>query len=732
MGKKDNTHFIKNLCNTGEPKVILLTAILPWFVLAMCAVGLIGVYHYTEEALSQKKLALFETQIAKIKRSVVDRFRKYDSVFRGYEGLFAILPEIDRSAWRRYNEKLDLNLYPGLIALGYIESPGQPDTSHPPYKISFFQFGDLIDLGEGLDLGQDESLRQRMNKARDSGKVQISRKFIFKDADEKEIVSNYYFLPIYRSALPTSTVAEKRLALRGWIFGIFDYARLLDDLVVNPSRDIDYEIYDKAEMTPEALLYKDHDQIFALDPFYRPAFSEIFKFRRWGRGRTIYFSSNSDFESIVDSSILDVISVGGGMFLFALSALIVSLSTMRSRALNLARKITQDLRLTTTLQKAVLDSANYAIIAAGQDGIIQTFNKGAEKLLRYTAQEVVGKEALTLFHDDEELMNRVDDWSLKTGREPLEGFEALVAKAKSLKAADEREWTYVRKDGTRLIARLSLTPLYQEDDNISGYLSVGYDATEEKKIERFKNEFVSMVSHEIRTPLTSIRGTLGLLNGGLAGELPKKASSLVDIALQNCERLSRLIDDILDVEKIEAGKFDFNLESLDLGELLKRAVEINKFYSNKFGVRFQIEKIPENVWVASDADRLMQVIANLLSNAAKFSPAGGFVRIGLEKRQKSARVWVSDRGPGIPESFENRIFQKFAQADSSDTRQKSGSGLGLSISKMIIEKLGGRIDYHSEAGAGSTFYFDLPLTQKKQSPREAENDDGTLNRKGAL
>ncbi|MCS6801831.1 MAG: PAS domain S-box protein [Chloroflexota bacterium] len=233
------------------------------------------------------------------------------------------------------------------------------------------------------------------------------------------------------------------------------------------------------------------------------------------------------------------------------------------------------------------------------------------------------------------------------------------------------------------------------------------DITERKKVERLKNEFVSTVSHELRTPLTSIRGSLGLLKGGVGGPLPPEAANLVDIAFKNSERLVRLINDILDIEKIESGKLHFERQPIELTHLVASAIEANEGLAAEFGVRLTLGERVEPAVVLGDYDRLMQVMANLLSNAAKFSPRGAEVRVDVARSRGGFRVAVRDRGPGIPPQFRHRVFERFAQADASDRRQSGGTGLGLSISKAIIERHGGTIGFETSE-AGTTFWFELP------------------------
>jgi PAS domain S-box-containing protein len=243
---------------------------------------------------------------------------------------------------------------------------------------------------------------------------------------------------------------------------------------------------------------------------------------------------------------------------------------------------------------------------------------------------------------------------------------------------------------------------------VTGFLGSMTDITEQKRVEKLKNEFISTVSHELRTPLTSIRGSLGLIAGGVAGDLPLKARTMVDIAKKNCERLVRLVSDILDVEKIESGKMVFDIRDVEFAPLLDQAVEASRGFAQSLGVSLELDNPHAGVRVQVDADRLTQVVANLLSNACKFSSKEGMVRVRVGLQGDTLRLSVDDHGPGIPEEFRSRIFQKFAQADGSDGRAKQGTGLGLSISKAIVERMGGRIGFESAVGVGSTFFIDLP------------------------
>lgn len=232
---------------------------------------------------------------------------------------------------------------------------------------------------------------------------------------------------------------------------------------------------------------------------------------------------------------------------------------------------------------------------------------------------------------------------------------------------------------------------------------------EARQANRVKSEFLSTVSHELRTPLTAIGGSIGLLAGGAMGALPPEVKALLQIAQKNSQRLSQLINDLLDVEKLMAGKLHFDMRPHELMPIVEQAIAENQSYAEQYQVVFALTEQAEGLSVEVDALRLHQVLANLLSNAAKFSPSGGRVEVGVRSMGEQVRVFVKDSGPGIVLAFQGRVFEKFAQADASDMRKKGGTGLGLAITRELVERMGGCIGFETVPGQGTCFYFDLPV-----------------------
>jgi PAS domain S-box-containing protein len=263
-----------------------------------------------------------------------------------------------------------------------------------------------------------------------------------------------------------------------------------------------------------------------------------------------------------------------------------------------------------------------------------------------------------------------------------------------------------RRDGTEFPVEVGLNPIRSGGHLF--VLGVIVDISQRKHLERVKDEFVSTVSHELRTPLTSISGSLGLLAGQWTDQLPQSAARLLAIAHKNCQRLVRLINDILDIEKIESGRVVLNCVRIDLLQVAEQAIEDNRGFADGYGVRVRLDDASIGAAVSADPDRLVQVITNLLSNAIKFSPTGDEVLVTVGKSGDACRISVRDHGTGIPEDFKPRLFEKFAQADGTNSRQKGGTGLGLSIVKQIVERFGGRIRFDDAPGGGTIFCVELP------------------------
>lgn len=271
----------------------------------------------------------------------------------------------------------------------------------------------------------------------------------------------------------------------------------------------------------------------------------------------------------------------------------------------------------------------------------------------------------------------------------------------------DMEITMRAKDGKLRDVLLSADLIATQDgDRI---LVIGQDISRLKEVARMKSDFISTVSHELRTPITSIVGALKLANDANIVASRETKDNLLSIALKNSARLAELVNDLLDVDKLQSGSMVFDMRRVDLAAIATEAMNQNQTFARESGVRFVAERINGPIYVKGDASRLNQVMVNILSNAAKFSPRDTDVVVSVDLNGGYGRIEVADRGPGIPDSFRTRLFERFTQADSSDARKVQGSGLGLNICKSIVDAHAGRIDFRPNSGGGTVFYFDIPL-----------------------
>ncbi|MDO8329836.1 MAG: ATP-binding protein [Fluviicoccus sp.] len=374
--------------------------------------------------------------------------------------------------------------------------------------------------------------------------------------------------------------------------------------------------------------------------------------------------------------------------------------TLSSRQLELLRDIADAVEQQLSMQQtvdavrelneqrillyAIFESVADAIFTLDTHGLIENFNPAALRLFDYAADELAGKPVRELVPALEPHLTDGSGGALDSN---LEGR---------------------RKNGVVFPLEAGISPMQMADRTM--FTVVMRDISERRHMERLKNEFISTVSHELRTPLTSIRGALGLVLGKASDGLSPKAKQLLETATRNSERLTLLINDILDLEKIESGRLEFIFTALDLVAVTRQAISANESYASQHQVSLRLDGAPEQALISGDEHRLLQVFANLISNAVKYSPPGGVVTICIDRQYHYWRVSVHDNGKGIPDAFRPRIFQRFAQADASDTRDKGGTGLGLSITKAIVERHEGAVDYTSAPG-DTEFFFTLPATE---------------------
>lgn len=319
------------------------------------------------------------------------------------------------------------------------------------------------------------------------------------------------------------------------------------------------------------------------------------------------------------------------------------------------------------------------------------FNKAGEELLGLPREQMIGKNDYDFFPKEQADFFTADD------RKVLESGRVLDIAEEPIDTPNGKRWLHTKK-----------IPLNGPDGKPAYLLGVSEDITERRALDRERDDLISIASHELRSPANAIVGSLTTLAELLGDGVSTDAKESLGLTLENAERLVRLLDDCLDLERLAAEKPSLSNDSFDLAELVRDAVRLNGPYAQRLASRFEIGECLPTASARGDRNKMMQAFTNLLTNAAKFTRKGTPVVLTLTRQGESFLISIEDRGPGIPEEFRGRIFQRFSRARSEATAEMEGSGLGLAITKRIIEAHGGRIGYRSEIARGTTFYFTVP------------------------
>ena len=374
----------------------------------------------------------------------------------------------------------------------------------------------------------------------------------------------------------------------------------------------------------------------------------------------------------------------------------------QERAIRSRQRIEHALTVERNFVSAVLDTMSALVLVLDTAGRIVRFNRACEATSGYTFAELAGRAFPSELFLQEERSLALD----------------LLQQARFGAVHQPRELQWQSRDGSRRSIEWTTTTLTDGIGDINFIIMTGVDVTERRRLDRMKDEFISTVSHELRTPLTSLRAALGLVTGGVLGNRPEKIRQMMQMATGNCDRLVRLVNDILDFERMAAGRLPMEFREADAPELLQRAVDLLRPAAQKASIALRVEAIPVTLWI--DQDRILQTLGNLMGNAIKFSPQGSEVVLRICQLQSSgALITVEDQGRGIPAEKLDVIFERFQQVDASDSRTMGGAGLGLAICRNIVRQHGGRIWAESEPGKGSRFHFTVPTALRRVHAAES-------------
>jgi two-component system sensor histidine kinase VicK len=360
-----------------------------------------------------------------------------------------------------------------------------------------------------------------------------------------------------------------------------------------------------------------------------------------------------------------------------------------------------ELNLVRRQQELILAAVEDGIYGMDMEGRLSFVNPAGARILGFDAEELQGKDIHDLIHH-----------SHADGTQHSKANCPILIGLRRREAVRIRDDVFWRKDGTTIPVEYVASPLIDEGA-IAGMVVAFQDISERRRLERMKDEFISTVSHELRTPLTSLRASLGLISSGTLDKRPEKQKQMLEVAIGNCDRLVRLVNDILDFDKVEKGGMPLHLEVLPISDILRRAADVEHDAAIKAQITFRFD-MPNDLMVRVDLERMLQVLAELVSNAIKFSPPQTIIRLTAQAiANDEVCISVEDQGRGVPQEKLDMIFERFQQGDASDSRALGGTGLGLAICRKIVEQLGGRIWAESDANKGSKFLFTVPLGRKE-------------------
>lgn len=523
---------------------------------------------------------------------------------------------------------------------------------------------------QGFNVYSDTSRRQTMDRARDSGEMQATARLLLVQ-DQSQNSGVLIFQPIYQGGVSDLKPRDKQL--KGFAVGIFNLVAVFDAVLQTTyPDDILVEINDITDTAPTLLYGLSNTNAHSLD--------ETMPLKIAGRTWTVRYTPTGQFFDKHHGMLAWSLLIIAFLSTCLLAAYLLSSSGRAYDIASVVERKTAELR-------GILSTALESIITLDNKGLIESINHAGEALFDYDADSLIGRPISLLIPEltattfankrHETMSHRVDSIGLQQGLQKIPIELAMSS--------------------FRLLDKLV-------------HIVIVHDLTERNRVNQMKDEFISVISHELRTPLTSIKGVLGLLRSNTLQNKPEQQTQMINIAYDNCENLVRLVNDLLTFNKLSLAGEPLKISSINCSKLIERAVLSNQGFASTYQVHLHWQ-VEQDCLLDIDEDKILQVLSNLLSNAIKYSQAGQTVTVSTELTHSKLTIFVKDCGCGIPLEFQPHVFEKFAQADSSDTRRVGGTGLGMAISKSYVEQHHGSIGFDSTPGQGSTFFITLPLRQ---------------------
>lgn len=699
-----------------------------WLVFAVCLLLVAAMAGALQERRARSDAERFELLTEAVATAIEKRMRDHGLVLRSGRALFNASARVDRDEWQQFVADLELSgNYPGIQGVGFSKVIPAAEMDRHVQSVQAEGFGKYLvrPSGQrerytsivylepfagrnlaafGYDMYSEPVRSHAMDLSLSSRDIAISGKVrLLQETHGREQAGFLMYLPVFLHQGGASRAGDRWDGLLGWVFSPFRAEDLMLGIFGQSEMLVDVAVHDGSEVDPERLLY-DSTLLHPSEPSFSPEHARTRTLDLFGRTWTLSFHERAEFarESRDD---LDLGTVILGVALsVALFILAISLVQRRRQALELASLMSQRQVESDQRFRQLFAAIDQGVLIHGADGAVLEANPAAERMFARQAPIDGASPPLQGFVDERGRSLPPEEHpvarALRDGR-PVSGVVLGIA------APDQRpRWFNIDVYPQSPTDLESQRQIYQ----------VVTDVTDRLRLDRLKGEFVSTVSHELRTPLTAIRGALGLLSAGAVERvLSTEASELLWIAEANTTRLLSLVNDLLDLQKIESGSLMLRFERRPLSPLLQAvALELATYAANR-DIRIDAGDISGELTVEVDPARFSQMVSNLLSNAIKFSPVGDVVRLSAHVDGDRVCIEVADRGPGVPVDFQPIMFQRFSQADGSDTRSKEGAGLGLAIVRKLVELHGGEIEYRDREGGGSCFRISLPLNRDSGS-----------------
>jgi len=690
-----------------------------WFVLIIGLMTTFFVWAYLVDRESAAEDREFELVTDDITVAIRKRMIDHEQILLGGAGLFDASGDVRRAEWRILVQRLRLSdNYPGILGVGYARAitPDQLDAFENEVQAEGFAdfrvhpagprplYTSIVYLEPfegrnlaafGYDMYSEPTRHAAMQAAAETGATRVTGPVkLLQETHGVVQAGILMYVPVYHSGMPLDTTAQRMAALRGFVYSPYRMGDLLAGILGPLTPGIGYRLTDTAHGLENPVLFADTGEMGTYPRRMRKV-----ELNLYGRSWQLEFNSTPEFRERYNNSLwIVLVGLCISLLLFVMATL---LTLRREQAELLAGRMTQQLRNSNVALRQS-EERQRLVLKGSNDGWWDVNLPELRFLASERAWEMLGYPPL----DEEQSLHRWQALLAPDSRHSL--IKQLREVINSDQTAFSAETRLSHKAGH--LVPVLLRGAIQRDDQGAAIRASGtmLDLTEQKRVEQMKSQFVSTVSHELRTPLTSISGALGIVNSGSLGDVPESMQKMLEIAKINSQRLNHLINDLLDMEKLVAGKMKFEMRSHSVKELIDEALTANRAFAESRAIRLSCNEFTE-LWVKVDNMRLHQVLNNYLSNAIKFSPEGSQVTVDVERLNDRVRVSVIDQGEGIPEGFKDQVFGKFAQADSSDKRKQAGTGLGLAISRELMEQMDGDVGFVSEPPNGASFWLELPI-----------------------